>query len=78
MSSMLPIKNLSLYESLLYDVMQQGQQQLYLQYKVCWILHKIVGVPLFSQHYLCMQLPQQFPPKTRSSTLLNFYLPIPP
>ena len=41
-----------------FKVMQHGQQQykvLHLQYKVYQILHKMVSVPSFSQHYSCMQ-----------------------
>ena len=30
-------------------VRQYGQQQLYLHYKVCWVLYKIVGAPSFLQ-----------------------------
>ena len=38
----------------------------------------MIGAPSFSQPYLCIQLPQQSPQNTRSSTLVNFHLPIPP
>ena len=61
-----------------FNVRKHGQQQLYLQYKVCWILHKIVGAPSFSQPYWCIQPPLQSPPKVRSSTLVSFDLPISP
>ena len=61
-----------------FKVRQHGQQQLYLQCKVCWILCKIVGPHLFSQPYLCMQPPLQSPPKVRFSTSVNFHLPILP
>ena len=50
---------------------QHCQEQLYLQYKACWVMYKIVGAPS-----LCVQPPLQFWPKIRSSTLVNFYLPI--
>ena len=36
---------------------QHGQQQFYLQYKICWILYKMVGACSFSQNYLCIQPP---------------------
>ena len=55
-----------------FKVGQHLQQQLYLQYKVCWILYKIVVATSFSQHYLCIQLPLKFPPKILSSTSVNF------
>ena len=64
-----------------FEVRQHGPQQLYLQYKVCWILYKLVGATSFSQHYLCIQTPLQFPPKILSSTSVNFQQilqPIPP
>ena len=61
-----------------FKVRQHGQQQLYLQHKVCWILYKMVGTPSFSQPYLCIQSTLQSPPKIRSSTSVNFHLPIPP
>ena len=57
-----------------FNVRQHGQQQLYFQYKVYWI----IGVSSFSQPYLWIQLPLQSPPKTFSSTLVNFHFPIPP
>ena len=59
-----------------FKVRQHGQQQLYLQYKVCWVLYKMVGTLSFSQHYLCMQPPMQSRPEIRSTTPNNFYLPI--
>ena len=40
-----------------FKVRQHNQQNLYLQYKVCWIIYKMVGAPSFSQPYLCMQPP---------------------
>ena len=46
-----------------FKVRQHGQQQLYIQYKVCWVLYKMVGALSFSQPYLCIQLPQQCRPK---------------
>ena len=45
-----------------FKVRQDSPQQLYLQYKVSWILYKIVGAFSFSQTYLCLQ------PKIRSAT----------
>ena len=50
----LPIKNLLRADSSSKLDNTDGQQQLYLQYKVCWILYKMVGAPSFSQPYLCM------------------------
>ena len=38
----------------------------------------MVGAPSFSQPYLCIQLPWQSPPKTCSSSFVNFHLPISP
>ena len=61
-----------------FNVRQHGQQQLYLQYKVSWILFNIIDAPSLSQPYLCIQLPLQSPRKFRSSTLVTFHLPIPP
>ena len=60
-----------------FKVRQHRRQQLYLQYKVCWILYKMVGVPSFLQSYLCIKPPLQSPTKILSSTLVNFYFPIP-
>ena len=62
---------------------QHGHQQLYLPYKLCWILCKMIGFPSFSQTYLYIQpyyiqQPLQSPPKILSSTSANFHLPIPP
>ena len=57
---------------------QRGQQQLYLPYKLCRILSKMVGFSAFSQPYLCIQQSLQSPPKTLSSTWDNFHLPILP
>ena len=57
-----------------FKVRQHGQQKFYLQYKVCWILYKMVGVPSF----LHIQPMLQSLPKHSSSTLVNFYIPIPP
>ena len=53
-SNALLIKNLS----------HHGQQQLYLQYKVPWILNKVVGALAFSQSYLRMPTPRQFHQKS--------------
>ena len=38
----------------------------------------MVGAPSFKEPYLCKQPPVHFPPKIRSSTSVNCYLPIPP
>ena len=62
-----------------FKVRQHGQQQLYLQCKVCWILYIMVGAPSFSQSYLCIQpyiTPLQSGTKIHSSTSVNFHLPI--
>ena len=59
-----------------FKVRQHGQQQLYLQYKVCRVLYKMVGTLSFSQPCLCMQPPLQSRPKMRSPTSANFYLHI--
>ena len=57
---------------------QHSQQELCLQYKVCWILYRMVDVPSFSQPYLCIQRLLQSPPKILFSPSVNFYLPILP
>ena len=61
-----------------FKVRQHGQQNLYLQYKVYWILYKMVGTSSFSQPYLCMQSLLRSPPQIQCSTSVNFHLPIPP
>ena len=61
-----------------FKVRQHGQQQLYIQYRVCWILYKRVGAPSFSQPYLFIQPPLQSPPKISFSTSVNFHLAISP
>ena len=38
----------------------------------------MIGAPSFKEPYLCKQPPVHFPPKIRSSTSVNCYLPIPP
>ena len=38
-----------------FKVRQHCQKQLYLQYKVCWILYKMVGATSFPQPYLWIQ-----------------------
>ena len=38
-----------------FKVRIHGQQQLYIQYKICWISYKMVGSPSYSQPYLCIQ-----------------------
>ena len=75
-SNTLPIKKLSHEEPLSFKVWQHVQQQLYLHYKVHWILCKMVGAPSFSEPYSCKQPPLHSPPKIRSSTSVNFHLPI--
>ena len=45
-------------------VKQHGQQQLYLQYRVCWILYKMIGAPSFPQPYLWIQSSLQSRPKS--------------
>ena len=57
-----------------FKVMQHDKEQLYLQYKVCRILYKMVSAPSISQHCLCMQPMLQYPLKNRSSTSVNFHL----
>ena len=57
---------------------QHGQQQLYLQYKVCWILYKMVGASSFLQPILWIQLTLQSLPRNSFSSSVNFYLPISP
>ena len=57
-----------------FKVMQHDHEQLYLQYKVCWILYKMVSAPSFSQRYLCIQPMLQSPSKNCSSTSVNFHL----
>ena len=61
-----------------FKIRQHGQQQLYIQYKVCWILYKMKGTPSFLQPYLWIQPMLQSPPKIHSSTPVNFHLPIAP
>ena len=57
-----------------FKVRQHGQQQLYFQYKVFWILYKMVGAPSF----LHIQPTLKYPPKNSSSTSVNFYISIAP
>ena len=54
---------------------QHGKQQLYLQYKVSWILYKLVVAPSFSKPYLCIKPMLQSPPNYSSSTSVRFHLP---
>ena len=61
-----------------FKVRQHGQQQLYLQCKVCWILYKMIGTPSFSQPYLYIQPTPQSPQKTRSSTSVSSHVAITP
>ena len=60
-----------------FKVRQHSQQQLYLQYKVCWILCKMVGAYSFSQPHLCVQPRLRSPPKIRFSTCSQIILTIP-
>ena len=60
-----------------FKVREHGQQQLYIQYKVCWIFYRMVCAPSLSKPYLCIQPPLYSPPRIRSTTSVNFYLPIP-
>ena len=57
---------------------QHGQKQLYIQYKVCWILCKMVGGSSFPQPYLWIQTLLQSPPRIRSSNSVSFRILIPP
>ena len=74
-SNTLPMKKLNL-QGKTFKVRQHGQQQLFLQYKVCWIFCKIVGAHPFSQPYLCVKPHLQSPPKICFSTSFKFHLPI--
>ena len=62
-SNTLPANKLSLKSRFSVKVRQHGQQQLPLQYKVRWILYKLVGAPSLLQPYLCIQPMLQSPPK---------------
>ena len=53
-----------------FKVIQHGKQQLYLQYKVCWIFYKMVGVLSFSSPYWRIQPPLESPPKILSLQLI--------
>ena len=44
-----PSKNWVFKSRFFFNVRQHGQQQLYFQHKVCWIIDKMVGAPSFSQ-----------------------------
>ena len=74
---MLPIKKL-FKSRFSFKVRQRGQQQLYIRYKVCWILCKVVDAPSLSWLYLCIQPTLQSPPNICSSISVGFYLPISP
>ena len=52
--------------------------KVYVQYKLCWILYKMVSAPSFSQPYFCIQPFLQSPLKICSSTSDKFHLPIQP
>ena len=73
-----PSESSVLKSSFSVKVGQHGQQELYLQYQVCWILYKMVGTPSFSQTCLCMKPILQSPPKIFFSTSVCSHLPIPP
>ena len=60
-----------------FKVRQHGQQQLYIQYQVCWILSRIIRALSLSKPFLCIKPTFQSPPRIRFSTSVNFYLPIP-
>ena len=72
----LPVKKWVFKSRFSFRIRQHGQ--LFLQYKVCWVLYKIVGFSLFSLPLLCIQPSLRSPPKTCSSTLVSFYFPISP
>ena len=48
----LPIKNQAFKIRFSLKVKHHGQKQLYLQYKVCWTLNKMVGALSLSKLYL--------------------------
>ena len=70
-------KNWAFKSRFSFKVRQHGQHRVYLQYKVCWILYKMVSAFSFSQPYMWIQPPPQSPPKISSTTSTNFHLPIP-
>ena len=72
-SNTLPSKSWVFKSRFSFKVRQQGQQQFYLQYKVCWILYKMVGASSFSQPCLCIRPPLQSPPKILFSISFNFH-----
>ena len=76
-SNTLPWKSWVFKGNFSFKVRQHSQKQLYLQYKVCWILCKMVGAYSFSQSYLCIQPRQQSRAKFCFSTSFYFLLPIP-
>ena len=61
-----------------FKVRQHGQQQLYFQYKICWILYEMVDAPSFSKPDLWIQPPLQSTTKIVFSTSVKFHLPFPP
>ena len=61
-----------------FKVILHGQQQFYIQYKVCWILYRMICALSLSKPFLCIKITFQSPPRIRFSTSVNFYLPIPP
>ena len=61
-----------------FNVRQHDQQQLYFQYKICWILSEMVDDPSFSQPYLWIQQPLQSKTKIVFSTSVKYHLPFLP
>ena len=77
-SSTLPIKSWVFNSRFSFNVRQHGQQQLYFQYKICWILSEMVDDPSFSQPYLWIQQPLQSKTKIVFSTSVKYHLPFLP
>ena len=76
-----PSKSWAFKSCFYFKFRQHGQQQLYLQYKLCWILYKIVGAPLFSQPLLFIQPPLHHITISTKNPLpffSKFHLPLPP
>ena len=73
-----PLKSWVFKDCFSFKVRQHSQQQLYLKYKACWVLCKMVSASSFSEPYFSIQPPLQSPLKIRFSTSVNFYFPIPP
>ena len=53
-SKTLPTKKLSLYSRISFKGRKHGQQQIYLQYKLFWIIYTTVDALSCSQPYLCL------------------------